>query len=284
MDATTVKLAAAASDRNPERDACSFLDAEDLAAGHACRIGAHAGRAPSVVVWGDSHADALMPTFDRLAADRGVQGIYLGRIGCPPLLGVDRPGTDFNCRKFNEAAQEVIARSGARTVVLVARWAHYTSEPTFGSESRTRVVITDGASTMVDVRNNDAVLASGLRRTLEFLGEYQVFVVSSVPEVGYDVPPVLARVRHLGRTLDIRPARRTYDERQLAVQQMFDDAHRRSTFTQLQPDRILCDADHCQVALGDRPLYFDSHHLSTFGANFVARELESVFTTSAARD
>lgn len=278
IDAETARLTASANDHNPRRDECSFLEAEALRSGSACRLGDVAGtRDPSFIVWGDSHADALMTAFDRLATEHGVTGIYLGRVGCPPLLGVDRPDTDFHCRAFNEAAREVIARSHARRIVLVARWAHYTGEPTYGQEARNRVVISDADAESADVRHNDAVLVNGLRRTLRSLGGRDVFLVSAVPEVGYDVPEVLGRIRHLGRTLDIRPTRHDYEQRQRAIQAVLDVEQMRFGFTQLRPARTLCDTDHCRVASSDRILYFDSHHLSTQGASFVAGELEPVF-------
>lgn len=276
IPAEAARLAAAANDVNPRRAECSFLEAEDVLRGHACRLGAAPGHAPSFVVWGDSHADALMSAFDHLASEHGLTGLYLGRIGCPPLLGVDRPGTEFHCRAFNDAARQVIARSEAQIVVLVARWSHYSSEPIFGREPRTRVVVSDGKWT--DTEHNDIVLAEGLRRTLDFLNGHDVFVVSTVPEVGYEVPEVLARIRYLGRTVDIRPGADAYRERQRAVQSVLDAEQRRTGFTQVRPAKWLCDARYCRVMQGDRPLYFDSHHLSTHGADFIAGVLEPIFS------
>jgi hypothetical protein len=209
LDRETTRLMAGARDYNPRSDECSVLEAQDVLAGRACRVGVASAAAPSFIVWGDSHADALMTVFDRLAVAHGVSGLYLGRIGCPPLLGVDRAGTDFHCRAFNDAAREAITASGTRTVVLVARWAHYSSEPIYGQEPRTRVLISEGDAESADVRHNDAVLADGLRRTLESLKGYDVFVVSAVPEVGYEVPEALARIHYRGATSTFDRARTT---------------------------------------------------------------------------
>ncbi len=250
LDAQTRQLLAGAEDRNPRREACSFLDAQALRAGRACRIGRLDGRQPSFIVWGDSHADALMTAFDRLATERGQTGLYLGKIGCPPLLDVERVDSPFGCQAFNDAARELIAASPARRVILVARWSHFTSKPTVGQEERQRVVIADAESKQRDVGGNDAVLARGLERTLEFLGPRQVYVASTVPEIGYPVPQTLAQVRRLGRDIDIRPTLDQYRQRQHAVESLLEDVRRSHAFT---------------------------HHLSVHGANAVAATLRPAF-------
>jgi peptidoglycan/LPS O-acetylase OafA/YrhL len=276
MDEATLRLAAAAGDRNPRRESCSFLDAADLLEGRACRLGA-AASPPAFAVWGDSHADALMPLFNELATRHGVSGLFFGRIGCPPLLGVERPGTGFRCRSFNDAARRAIAESGVQTVVLVARWAHYSSEPTVGHEARTLVILGETGDQSPGVAGNDRVLAGGLRRTMESLEGYDVFVVDSIPEVGYDVPEVLARIRYLDSGVDIRPRRREFEGRQRFVRSQLDANRRRFGFTQLEPARRLCDRQRCEVVADGQPLYFDGHHLSRNGARFVAEEFEPVF-------
>lgn len=278
LDGETTRLLAGARDFNPRRDECSALEAQDVLAGRACRMGVASAAAPSFILWGDSHADALMTVFDRLAVAHGVSGLYLGRIGCPPLLGVDRPGTDFHCRAFNDVAREAITASGTRTVVLVARWAHYSSEPIYGQEPRTRVVISEGDAASADVRHNDAVLADGLKRTLESLKGYSVFVVSAVPEVGYEVPEALARIHYLGGDVDIRPGADDYRRRQHAIEEILDREQHRFGYSLLRPAQALCDSDRCRVASGSRTLYVDSHHLSTYGATLVAEQLEPIFS------
>ena len=277
LDTQARQMLAGAEDRNPRREACSFLDAQALRAGQACRIGSLDSAEPSFIVWGDSHADAMMTAFDRLAAERGQSGLYLGKIGCPPLLDVERVDTPFGCLAFNDAARELIAASPARRVILVARWPHFTSEPTVGQEERQRVVIADAGSNRRDVPGNDAVLARGLDRTLEFLGSRKVFVFSTVPEIGYPVPQTLAQVHRLGRDVDIRPTLDQYRQRQRAVETLLEDARRRHGFTPLDPAPGLCGTGRCQVESAGRPLYFDEHHLSVHGAEAVAETLRPAF-------
>ena len=109
-----------------------------------------------------------------------------------------------------------------KTVILVARWTHHSSEPTVGHEARTLVILSETGDEPSDVAGNNRVLAGGLRRTVESLEGHDLFVVGSVPELGYEVPAVLARMRFLGRGLDIRPGRPESVERQRPVRSLLD--------------------------------------------------------------
>jgi hypothetical protein len=255
---------------------CSELSAADLLAGKACRLGAPNGES-TVVVWGDSHADSLMSAFDRLGASNGQAVLYLGKIGCAPLLDVELLDLPFGCKAYNDAARRLIAESGAARVVLVARWSHYTHAPTYRHEERIRVVLTDAQSTRAAIEDNGAVLARGLERTLDFLAPRQVYVVATVPEIGYRVPEALAQAYRLPRPLDIRPTLEEYRERQSEVAALLLDAGTRHDFTMLDPTPLLCATGRCQVEQGGRPMYFDEHHLSNSGAQLLVPLLEPVF-------
>ena len=123
---TAVALAAGAEDHNPYRDRCFAMTTQDLQAGRACRIGAQDGRAPTLAVWGDSHADALMSAFDDLARRDGVAALDITHASCPPLLGVEVHEHEDNlCPPLNAAALALIERYDIHKVVLAGRWAGY---------------------------------------------------------------------------------------------------------------------------------------------------------------
>jgi len=276
FDARALQLLAGSDDRNLQPEVCSELSAADLLAGKACQLGAATGES-TVVVWGDSHADTLMTVFDRLGAESGRSVLFLGKIGCAPLLDVERLDLPFGCKAYNDAARRLIAASGATRVVLVARWSHYTHAPTFRHEERTRLVLADAQSTRPAVEQNDAVLARGLERTLDFLAPRQVYVVATVPEIGYPVPEALAQAHRLARPLDIRPTLDEYRERQRHVTALLLGAAARHDFLLLEPAPLLCATGRCQVEQHGRPLYFDEHHLSNSGAQVLAPLFAPVF-------
>ena len=73
-------------------DAC-FADSDghgatpaDIRAGKLCIIGPATGPAPSFLLWGDSHAGAVLPALEKLAAEQGQRGYFVGRSSCVPLI------------------------------------------------------------------------------------------------------------------------------------------------------------------------------------------------------
>jgi peptidoglycan/LPS O-acetylase OafA/YrhL len=284
LDPLALRYLHAEQDENPRREECSFMEGADLRDGRACRIGSAALDArPTFAVWGDSHADALLPAFDRLADEHHASGLYLGKIGCPPLLDVERTDRSSSCREFNAAALQVIERSAIDTVVIVARWAHYTDSPTVKQEPRTLVLLRDAESNARDGAQNTEVLARGLERTLSALRGRRVFVVDSIPEVGYHVPRALATFEHLDRRLDLRPTTAEFNGRQREIDSLLTQLARRYEVELLRPADILCDERHCAIEIGDDPLYSDEHHLSAGGALAIAPLFEPVFAATAAR-
>jgi hypothetical protein len=87
----------------------------------ACLLDAGAPR--TVLLWGDSFGAHLIPGLE----DRGWPGANVALYtmsGCPPVFGVPTPARPA-CPEFTARVEEVLARSGADTVVLSARWEKY---------------------------------------------------------------------------------------------------------------------------------------------------------------
>jgi hypothetical protein len=89
-----------------------------------CAIGSRAAKAPSFVVWGDSHAGALLPAVEEAALEYGLAGELSALNDCPPLLGLERARwSDRSCAHRNDAMVQHLRTTGIRTVILAARWA-----------------------------------------------------------------------------------------------------------------------------------------------------------------
>jgi peptidoglycan/LPS O-acetylase OafA/YrhL len=261
------------NDHEPRIDRCFGLSAQDLREGKLCRIGSGAAE-PTYVLWGDSHADAILPAVEDVASQRGRIGLFAGAASCPPLLGADRldvPG----CREFNDEALKVALRKNISEVILEARWGKDAEGSTYGSEPHGRITFVDDQSTGAPETNNRAVFARGLERTVRALvgAGKKVVIVASVPEVGWAVPPVLARLRFARNYGTPSIAKTLYLQRQSFV--LDELAHLKAAYkvTVVYPDQILCPTNSCEVALNGLPIYRDEHHLTVKGA----KQLEPLF-------
>jgi peptidoglycan/LPS O-acetylase OafA/YrhL len=252
-------------DHEPRIDHCFALTANDVKNGRLCTIGAAMG-SPSFVLWGDSHADAILPAVAAIARGAGRAGLFAGGASCVPLLGVATPMA--TCKPFNDAVEKVVLGANINEVILEARWAKYADGATYGDEPRGHVVITDAQSQQPPPPDNHAVFERGLERTVRALtaAGKKVVLVASVPEIGWPVPAVLARRALAGDDLDLSPSMDTYLQRQRFVLKAFAQMQKLYGVTVVYPHEALCTSGRCAVALNGIPLYRDEHHLSVYGA------------------
>jgi peptidoglycan/LPS O-acetylase OafA/YrhL len=240
----------------------------------SCRYGA---RVPAdTVVWGDSHAHALVDTLGREMGTRGRAVRFLGTFACPPVAGVARANVIDTCAAYNAQALAWLVRTRAiRHVVLMARHPAYLLGPTTAwgpsegsDETAIRLLPVAGAP--------DAPLAAGylarLERTVAALraAGKQVTLVLPVPEVAYSVPEVLALKSLRGEPVAFDRPRAMYDARAGAIRAALRAIAGRRGAATVDPAAFLCDARACRTAEGGRPLYYDDDHLAPLGAGKLA--------------
>jgi peptidoglycan/LPS O-acetylase OafA/YrhL len=270
-------ILAEASDHEPRISECFGLNADDVRKGRLCSIGAKVEQA-SFLLWGDSHADALIPAVQSIAKRQGRTGLFAGTDSCPPLLGVKRADT-AKCAAFNDAVAKIATSKSIKDVILEARWAKNAEGSSFGQEPAGRVRLYDDISPGRTEKETRDVFYRGLDRTVAALSHAgkKVILVASVPEVGFPVPAYLARARMVDPDAKLTTSTAAYRERQKFVLWAFAHMHRRYGAEVVYPDRVLCSGGACKVALNGRPLYRDAHHLSVFGAKQLTPLLAEVF-------
>jgi peptidoglycan/LPS O-acetylase OafA/YrhL len=258
-----------------------------------CKLGDNS--APiEAILWGDSHALAILPAVDAAYAKHHEAAVFAQTGGCPPLLGVHvrdfSPaesslfrswidarglGRSERCKRHSEAVLNWIAGSHIRTVILAAHWIAYTED----KHSRR---LTDSQSpdnfSMLD---NAAVFARGLDRLLAALERehVRVFLVDDVPQSIVDVPYALASARRLHQDREFRISRVTYEAQQHSAAAIFARLQKRHGFRILKPQDLLCAGGMCSIARDDAPLYSDEEHLSELGATISEPALEAIWDT-----
>ncbi|MEM7429289.1 MAG: acyltransferase family protein [Pseudomonadota bacterium] len=279
-------FAAAREDYNPDSERCHARDPEELVRNKPCVLGPADGK-PSFMVWGDSHADALMPAFKDLATKHGVSGWFASYGGCPPLLTVyrlDRPAS-HKCRQFNEAAVKLIAENGIRTVFLISRWTVYSDgHNEDGPQSGRRTLIASASHTTADRASSRLAFAEGLERTLAALKKAgaRTVLVEQVPEHHALIPTLLARVAATGvDPSDLALAKPAHLARQAYVVSQFDRLARGEGVARVDPATRFCPADRCLMTENGNVLYNDYQHVTTRGARWLKPLFEAEFKRMA---
>ncbi|RYM09851.1 MULTISPECIES: acyltransferase family protein [Sphingobium] len=207
-----------------------------------CVLGAAA--APDAMLWGDSHGVELTYALSLEAKAQNRSLIERTTSSCPPVLGYQ--AKDARCAAANQAAFDAIrADPGISRVYLAAFWANGDfDDPAFvGKLDRTIAAI----------------------RALE----RQVVLIGPVPPQPFDVPRRLAHLTQTGQLGEARGVDRAHVEaRTVHLRALFIRWKARGV-SLIDPVAALCPTGRCAIERDGKPLYFDSHHLSTAGARLV---------------
>lgn len=258
----------ASLDRNPLRERCHQNPPfNGLRPAAGCAVGGNGGTHHRLVLWGDSHADHLMPLFAGLGSGADWSLVQRSHSACPPLLGavpIRRGQTLGYCGDFNDAVVRELADTGGKApvgVILSARWTAYVGRVRNPADNffELRSKGPAGAGTPL------AILGKGLAATLQQLSAqgHKVLVVAPTPEMRYQAPECLAR-----RSLEFcSVSRREIEQARAEIVAALRQAIQPFANVRLwDPIDGLCDALVCRPKAGDEVLYLDDDHLTARGA------------------
>lgn len=267
LPSSVINLASFSDDRNERRDECfNRAVSEGL-----CSIGLASSEDDPVdfLFWGDSHADAMMPGMDMAAGLVGKAGVFTGRSGCPPILGIERVPGGGDCTSFNE---DVFAwlkgQPDIPLVILGARWPLSVEGTRYRGESGQGVTLKwiGGAGTHPGASDNTTLVEAGLKRTVSRIlaTGRNVLLLGPIPEIGRDVPTSHARQALLGWTTVPSIATAEYKARAGRTERILMQLALASEGVRyLALSSTFCGPQHCRtISNSGFPLYLDDDHIN----------------------
>ncbi len=248
----------------------------------ACKIGAPTAGPPQAVLWGDSHAQALMPAAAAAFAAHDSSALVFTTSGCPPLLGVEfyRPpprlglpdldamlaGRQAHCAPLNDAVLHWIGEQKIPTVILAAHWMVYAATQSVATAAGSQLTLVEVGQP--DQTDEAAAFERRLAATLDALQRrhVRVFVVEDTPEQDFNVPYALAAQARLEHPAPLGVSREAYAAQQAVATEIFGRLQQRYSFTRLRPQDVLCAGGRCALTLDGQVLYQDEEHLALPGA------------------
>jgi hypothetical protein len=235
---------------------------EDALAGSFVPMGSTDMNDPiQALVWGDSHAMAVMPVIDYLCSNHGVRCLGATHSSTAPLLRFEsntKHGLNRDSTTFNNAVIEYIQRWKIKNVVLVALWRGYGIE---GDSGRFR---------------------AALSYTINEIGRAgaKAWIVLEAPSHDVDIPRALARARLAGQDISSLGVTVQEQKDKVALQrEIFSKAS--GNVEVLDPlEYFMLNNGFCEVASEGRSLYSDNHHLSVHGSMRILRMFEPIFVSS----
>ncbi len=245
-----------------DRRDCHFVNPERVRAGDVCKRGA-ADVAPSFVLVGDSHADALSPPVFAAAGDLGVAGYQYTDAGFLPLPGVwrlDRVDTS-NVSAFISFLEE---RPSVKTIILTGYWYHLMTGYSYRHNGHVWLDQDyDGSGTSY----NATAARNGLERLVRHFSDRQIVILDDIPSgEALHIRNQLRQMRYgdlenIGlSTQEFYAQRETYEPVFTELSAVFSNVHYAPVFSDL------CKEGLCPIFDGDTLLFRDGDHLSWEGS------------------
>jgi peptidoglycan/LPS O-acetylase OafA/YrhL len=267
MAPTVVQYARGSSDQNPRRQETQ-LDNSKIKAGESARLGKDGPL--DFVLWGDSHADALVPVFEHLAKQNDVSGTAFTRIATAPLIDIAVRGRSFD-PEFAGVVLDRLRKDRIPYVILAARWGGYLE----GIRKNSHPLETRSQSM--------ALLRRSLSETITQLrdsGAKKIWIVRQVPSQPCDVPRGLALKAWLGRYLPLPTLRSVTPDEYAAEMEDLDTLFASFVAEDVGvidlATAVFANKDGLLTEQGE-PMYYDDDHLSVCGALSLDLAIQPIF-------
>jgi len=284
LSAEVARIDAFEDSLSSRHDECLADEGHWIEPREGCVFGAES-MPPRTVVWGDSHANAMIEGIGSVAAEHGQSVQLLVYAGCPPVIGLRQlgAGPDHRCPEYAAAVMDYLTHEPRlRDVVLLWRQSVYVHGfdlelgPAEGGRSP---LVTRVGGGMLDPELRKQVYAAQIVETVQALlaaGKH-LTLVYPIPETGYPIPSTLARLAARGR--DPASFTRPFDFYRQRHEFVFDvlDGLGSDRISRVYPHERLCDDTACITWREGAPLYNDDDHVSQPGARYLAELLEPLF-------
>jgi peptidoglycan/LPS O-acetylase OafA/YrhL len=248
---------------------CTTLSLEQIRAARVCRFDPQEAPGANILLWGDSHALAVLPAFKDLSARRHMRLYFVVKSSCWPILAsVDRTRSvraQAACTAFNSAVVDLVRDIKPALVILGGHW----NDQRFA------------AAPGLEVPYGEFAFTAAMRHTVGTLadaGARAVCVVLDVPQLKYPASHALLIAQRRGIPDDFLTVTRA--DALAPMQGMEGEVRALSQAGLLRfadPKVALCPGPTCLYKVAGRPLYFDRDHLSGAGATYTAKALEACF-------
>jgi peptidoglycan/LPS O-acetylase OafA/YrhL len=237
--------------------------------------------APSMAIWGDSHADSLFPGI--ATSDPTHNWLMIGHASCAPLTGVKaylNGWMEDMCLKKNAVALKgILDNKEIGTVVVASLGPYYISDKGFAAAhtgtydpSNYHLVAADAGSPL---KTKSELFFHGLNASIALLENAgkKVVLVQDVPEMPFDAMACFDRPFSFSKPR-CALARSVVDQRQAEYRHILERLKaEHPKIVLFDSTKALCDNGECRIGTNSALYYRDSHHLSVRGSQRVAREL-----------
>ncbi|MEB0006465.1 acyltransferase family protein [Pseudomonas sp. MH9.2] len=243
---------------------------------------------PEVAVFGDSHAEVLLPAFDTAGKERGKTIVHIGLAGCPPLLGVDVLAGNYVvgvCEALARREYDYVKMNGIKTVILVSRWTLYT-DGDYDKWKKSSYFLVSQDTQEKTKEASRAVFEKALNKTVEAyqaLGTH-LYIVAQVPQQMVDPKNLYYQLARgtgssdeniLQRVSELSVPLSKHNQLQQFTRHLFELDSEQNKIRLVTLDNIFCQQQVCLI--GDTHSYYmDYNHLNAKGSQLAVNAISNV--------
>ncbi len=232
---------------------------------------------PTIALWGDSHANALVPWLETeaLRHHRAVRSFTVPAQAPVPGVVVDKNNNEKRLNYSNEVQRILLADDNLRTVIIHARWAYYLHG--YNEEAgrqNLRFYQRPEQSLAERGRYYAAQLKQGVTQLLT--AGKTVVLVYPVPEAGFNIPDYLVQAMVRDQPQPSAIPLPSFAGRQSLPLAALDGVPDHPNLIRVRPAARLLHDGMLTIQTAGRSLYSDDDHLSTAGLDYIREVLEPV--------
>lgn len=263
-------------------DNCTTIPKNYIKVENACVIGKKNKNIKHAII-GDSHAAALADAFDHKFRENGISAYLFTINGCPLTLNLyNYFDKRFKCKKYYKELIEFLDKNKQiNKIILHSRWGFYTSGKRFNNFEggieigKDSLFIRQEKDFVLNKSDKTNIVLNEIKDFIEKISnDREIFIISSVPEVGLDVPNVVARSLKFNKsekTKNFTTSLDVYLNRQFYINKIFDQLSKRKNIKVFNSNEVFCQKrlKRCNFTIDNKPLYFDDDHLNQIGSKIL---------------
>jgi len=261
-----------------KRTSCDKEPLIDRASLPACSMYGPDDASETIIVWGDSHADAWASVFFDIAERSSKRVILYWQLGCAPLLDAvrtDEQALGQKCMDSGRAKAIVntVQQLKPKHVFLIARWSVYANGWYVGGKLQPAThFLSPDPNQPADMELSRKTIEAKLPETLYAIAQTApVTVVKTLPVLKADVESI-----YLNRTTPTTLAERR--EMEGFPDKVLNSAISNAPaslkpITILDPGELVCSTEQCAISINNTVMYKDDNHITPQGSLLFEREI-----------
>lgn len=269
---------------NENKFDCSSSAEKFISPSAACILGNNIN--PDIAIIGDSHLDLISIELEKKLLKKNRSAYQFSFGGCVPALNLkvynDRR---YNCdRYFNEVLMQIRLNPEIKNIFIFSRWPFNISGERFNNKEggieigENHYFIPINKNNLIKNEEREKLIFNEIENFINeiFKMRRKIYIVMSVPEMGWEIPKNLARQLHFNKKIEITTlsiSKEVYLERNKKVFSFFSEIKEKYNLSLIFLEDIFCNEKRCFAHKRGVPLYFDDDHMSKEGANLISQKI-----------